>query len=754
VGGVDYGTGETGIVDDRLYVASNLATIAGLSCGEVRQAGDVSLCAVGARKFWTEGDRLFVEPVIVPGSDDTGPRPAPELTPAKLAFLNYDLSLVSNPDGSTAMFGSLHPAIRLKENAFDIDATLYQRLAGTSRQAQPGTKIALGAFAYRREWFEKRLRLLAGRAQSPTHGIGGGEAFDGISLERFNADGVGSTRTAGVRPITGFAVGAGVLQYRVGDKVYKQIPVREGKYAIDSEFLNEVPRGGRLEFVGLDGLPHEVAMPSTLSTAFAFYRPGDYSFDVQLGRLNTTGGGRPYASFGGNYGLARDIALELGIGTTDRAVSLTGTVNWRMPGPLGVLRAAGATARNWNGTGAQGASLEANYSNHFGRFSVDLSHRRNFSGGYSGLSQMQARLPTSDLIDSSRAAVSFSIPIPGDDISVRMLAERSRSASANQDSQAVQLDLGRSFGRLGSAYLLGRMGRDQSGKAYTSIMANWTVPLGRRNGATLNYAANKSEGQATDNRYSGTFWGSSSGAYGLGGDYQLSVDQDLRIAADGNFRSGVGTFSGSLSRQRGERPFGSVAMRGALVFAQGDLAATRTIANSLLVLRAKELRGSNIFVPPDLEGRSRFDGSGTGVLTDLAAYREFNLSFDQSGLPLGAEITKTGLSGSVRPYRGYVVNIPVRQLRPVRVYPAIPQDAYARGNAFAGDSFAPIEVDGSVYFNSWPERGVPVVLNWLNETGAHRCAIDFPAAPERPSGGGGFEITVLRDLPCIPKENT
>lgn len=749
IDGVDYGLGDTGIADNKLFVASNLAAIAGLECGEIRMAGDVSLCAVGTRKFWTEGDRLFVKLGASEATDRGGPKPAPELAPANLAFLNYDMSFVSGPGGSNSIFGSFHPALRLKENAFDFEATLFQRVSSSSGLAASDTKVSLSSFAYRREWFERRMRLTAGRTQSSGSGLAGGERFDGISLERFNSDEVGSVPAAGGRPISGYAQGPGVLQYRVGDKVYKQLPVREGKFEVGSEFLADVPRGGRLEYVGVDGLPREISIPSNLSVQYAFYRPGDYSWKLDLGRLNAVGGGRPFASFSARYGLIRDLTAELAIGSSGDAVSFAGAVNWRMPGALGVLNLSGALLSKWNATAS---SIEANYYNRFGGLSFDLMHRMNFNGGYRGLALASATFRPSDLSQTSRASLGFNLPFPGSDLSVRVVGERSLYAESSAESRLIQFDIGRSFGRLGSGLLMGRFGRDQYGQNYSSVMANWTVPLGRRIGATFNYTTSQTGAQAGENRYSATLWGSSSGAYGLGSNYQISIDQDQRIAADGNLRSRLGALSASLTRNPGERPYGSIGMRGGLVLAGGEITATRQIADSLLVVRSKELGGSNIYVPPDQEGRTRFDGAGLGVITDLPPYREFNLAFDESGLPLGMEISRTNLNGSVRPYRGYLVDIPVTQLRPVRAFPEIPSEARGQGNAFAGDSFAPIELDGSIYFNAWPAAGKPVVLTWQTPDGPRRCAIEFPAAPAQEAGAAAFDIVELRGLACRPVE--
>lgn len=754
VDGTEYGTGDVAIAEDKLYISTNLAAIAGLDCGEVRMAGDVSLCAVGTNKFWTEGDRLFVNAQTSKQASSLEPRSAPELKPGNLAFMNYDMSFVYGPDGSTSVFGGFHPALRLRENAFDIDASVFQSVSGsTARQATSDTRIALNSFAYRREWFEQRLRLTAGRTQSLGSGLAGGERFDGVTLGRFNSDDVGSVPSAGARPISGFAQGPGILQYRVGDKVYRQMPLREGKFEVPGEFIGDAPRGGRLEFVGLDGVAREIPIPTNISVQYAFYRPGDYSWQISLGRLYGAASGQPYASIGGRYGLLRDLTAELSLASSDRAFSASGTMSWRMPGRLGVVNVSGALQGNWNGKGAAASSAEANYYNRFGGVSFDLTHRVNFNGGYRGLGLTPGLLSQSDLTQTSRAALGFTLPFPGNDISFRLVAERSRFAKFPNENRLVQFDIGRSFGKLGSGLLLGRFGRDQYGQRYSSIIFNWTVPLGQRLGVTANYAGNRIGSQPTDNRYSATLWGSSAGTYGLGSNYQVSIDQDRRIAADGNYRTRAGALSASLTRYPGERPFGTVGMRGGLVLAGGDITATRQVSDSLLVLRSKELGGSKIYVPPDLEGRARFDRAGLGVITDLPAYREFNLSFDESGLPLGVEISRAKLNGSLRPYRGYIVDIPVVQLRPVRLFTDIPKEAFGQGSAFAGDSFAPIEVDGSIYFNSWPAAGQPVVLNWQTPEGPRSCTIEFPAAPARAAGATGFDIVELRGIACRPVED-
>ncbi len=225
------------------------------------------------------------------------------------------------------------------------------------------------------------------------------------------------------------------------------------------------------------------------------------------------------------------------------------------------------------------------------------------------------------------------VPFPGNDISLRVVAERSIYSDAPTDNRSIQVDLSRSLGKLGSLSLLGRYGRDQFGKSYSSMMANWVVPLGGRNGISMNLDTSKSEGAARENRYGATFWGSMGGSYGMGGNYQVSIDQDARINADGAYRTRFGNFNASLTREAGSRLFGNMGARGALVMAGGGLIVTRPIADSLLVVRGKELAGSELFVPPDMEGRTRFNGAGYAVVTDLPAYRRINLAFDESGLP-------------------------------------------------------------------------------------------------------------------------
>lgn len=749
VNGVEYGAGTTGIINDKLYISTNLVAVAGLECGETLQANDASVCAVGVRNFWTEGDRLFVESGEAKGAISSGPEAAPELAPSTVAFLNYDTNFVANPNGSVALFGSLQPGLRIKENAFDMQATYFQPVNTDVGGDNNRSQITVNSFAYRREWFEQRLRLLAGRTQSPGRGLMGGEQFDGVSLERFNSDDVGSVPTAGPRPISGFAQGPGVVQYRVGDKVYKQIPVREGKFEIGGELLTEVPRGGRLEFVGMDGVARELSMPTDLAAQYAFYRRGDYSLDIQAGRLRSLDGDRPFASAGGRYGLSRDVTVDLGVSTTDRAFALGGTVSMRLPGVLGSMSVAGATSRSWKSGGAGFAStIDANYYNRIGPLSVDLSHRQYFNGGYRGLGVTANILINSGITQNSRASIGTSLPFPGNDISVRVLAERSVYRDAASDSRNIQVDLSRSFGKLGSGALVGRFGRDQYGQSYSSLMLNWVIPLGGRLGVSMNGNSTKNSGAARDNRYSATLWGSSGGSYGSGSNYQISIDQDTRIAADASMRGRLGNFSASFSRNPGENLFGSVGVRGGLVLAGGGLIATRSVSDSLLVVRAKELAGSELFVAPEMEGRTRFNGEGFGVITDLPSYRRVNFSFDQSKLPLGMEISQEQLSGSLRPYRGYVVDVPVKRLQPLRLFPKIPKEAFGQGNALSGNSFAPIELDGSLYFNAWPEPGLPLELTWQGQDGVFSCTIELPVQPEPKADGSVFDLVELRDVEC------
>ena len=238
------------------------------------------------------------------------------------------------------------------------------------------------------------------------------------------------------------------------------------------------------------------------------------------------------------------------------------------------------------------------------------------------------------------------------------------------------------------------------------------------------------------------------GSYGMGGNYQVSIDQDARISADGAYRTRFGNFNASLSREAGSRLFGNMGVRGALVMAGGGLIMTRPIADSLLVVRGKELAGSELFVPPDMEGRTRFNGAGYAVITDLPSYRRINLAFDESGLPLGTEISQETLSGSLRPYRAYVVDVPVKRLQPLRIYPNLPKEAWARGNATSGNSFAPIEVDGTLYFNAWPDVGVPLEVTWQSENGVQSCSIELPAPPLPTEGSTAFDLVELRDVEC------
>lgn len=749
VDGVEFGSAEIGIVNDQLHIPSNLASVAGIECGDLFQAASGSICKISVRNYWKEADRIFIE--LADSGSQTGSsiEPAPELAPASLAFMNYDINLVSNPDGALAAYGSFQPSLRLKENAFDVQTTYFQNVSDGAGRNNTPNNFDITSFSYRREWFEKRIRMVAGRTNSLGHGLVGGEQFDGVSFQRFNSDDVGSVPSAGLRPITGFAEGPGVIQYRVGDKVYKQVPVREGRYEISGDFLGDVPQGGLLEFVGLDGVARELSIPTNLSAQASFYRPGDYSFDIQVGRLNGVDRSRPFAAFGGRYGVSRDISLDLGLALTDAAFAIGGTVSTRLPGALGAANFAAATSRSWTGAGARFAStIDVGYYNRIGQLSLDLSHRQYFNGGYRGLGQSVELNSQSGIIQSSRASLGLPLPLGGKDVSFRLGAERSRFRNAPRESVSLQTDLSRNFGRLGSLSFSGRVGRDQTGQSYSSVTLSWVMSIGSRFGVGLNGTSSKSEGSNRDLRYGASLWGSSGASYGTGSSYQISIDQDERISADANWRGRRGNLTASFSRDPGERPFGNVGIRGGLVMAGGGVIASRSVSDSLLVVRAKELARSDIFIPPDMESRTRFNGAGYGVITDLPSYRKVNLSFDESGLPLGMEIAQGSISGSLRPYRGYVVDVPVKRLQPVRLYPNIPKEAFGRGNAITSDSFAPIELDGSLYFNGWPDEGKPLEVTWQNEKGSFSCFIELPQKPENNPDASVFDLIELRDLEC------
>jgi outer membrane usher protein FimD/PapC len=184
------------------------------------------------------------------------------------------------------------------------------------------------------------------------------------------------------------------------------------------------------------------------------------------------------------------------------------------------------------------------------------------------------------------------------------------------------------------------------------------------------------------------------------------------------------------------------------VIAGGDVLATRSVADTVLVVKAEALAGSSIYIPPDREERIRFNNDGVGVLTSLPNYRRVELAFDESRLPLGYDLEKGDLNGSLRPYRGYIVKVPVVRQNPVRIYPKISSDAFGRGNAFSGDAFAPIEADGSIYFSTWPSPNLPLELTWQSENGSFSCRINMPPEPDKQSRSTSFDVHELRDVEC------
>lgn len=758
---VSYGTAAVWINQQKLSIDATAVAEMGLKCEARRSVQNKEFCQI-AVPFTDDGNKLSVfagEAAFMPGTLALRQRQAvplvPEFEPGSLAFFGYDANLYRLSNGAVTLNGSLRPGLRLKENAFDASIFVSQTLQDSNPLGFTGTNqrsyVKVTHFAYRREWFEKRLRLTVGRDQIEPRGLlnlfGN---VDGVSLRRFNSDNQGNLITAGARPIDGFAPGPGILQYRVGDKIYGQLPIASGRFEIGRDFISQFPRGGELELVGLDGVARPIDYVENEALTLEIFGKGTYEYDLQLGRTSGYIGHAPLLSANGRYGLSSDVTVGGGIISTDKAGSVGVDISARFPGAWGAIGVAAVVGKKWDGADQRTkASLQAQYFNRFGPVSVDLYHKQQFGGGAESTFLQDVTPSRFRLEQTSRVGLGFKLP---GGFSSRFKAERFRYNNISTESRAVSLDIGKNFGKYGSGYLTGRIGKDQSGVVSKSVFLNWTASLGNRHGATISAGVSESGNANSNSNYRLSVFGSSGATTELGQQYDVSIDQDKRIAGNFGAQTPIGDFRLSAVRESGDLWSGSVNARGSVVLAGKDILLGRSIDSTVLVVRSPEIPGAKIFVKGYVDTRTELDGDGSALIPSLQPYRQTSFRADDKKLPLGMTLEKNNISGSVRPYRGYIVDIRARKSDPVRLFPLLPDAALVGGYIMFDDKYAPVEQDGSIYVEDLGavKNGLLTVL-WADGGPGKRCEIDVTSIAAKETGNA-LVMRDVRNIVCKIKD--
>ena len=669
-----------------------------------------------------------------------------EYDPARLGYLNYGLNLVRDPYGSYDGTLLLRSGLRWNKHALDLSG-----IYGHDSGFEP-TEIA-----YSRNWFDQRVRLTAGRLTVPLRGLIGGVSMDGVGIARFNANDQGNAVLgAGARPVTGYLPAAGVLSYTVGETVYAQLPLEAGPFSISPGFTSGAPAGGRLQVVMVDGQTLDLNLPNASSQPLNLFQAGGWDFDAMLGVMRTPQSHRqPVLAMGGRYGMTDYTSIDASVIAYSGHWLLGASLDTLLPGQLGSLRMTGAYQQAGAVRAGARGGYRLHYSKDFGSVSLRLDHQRQWRGGASAhaLTAGCASQRCSDA-NTSTTTVAMSTPIEALNLSLSIRGSTTRREDRERET-AFETSLQGSAGRLGYWSLFGRFSIGRDHRRQQSINLSWTVPLGDRGGAaTLSYANQRKGGRRVgEDDYRLTWSGNVDGDWGSGNNYSLSMERDGDVTTRYQHRFRALDVALTMQRQRGQRLAGNVSAQGGLVVADGHLIASRTVEDTVVVLRAPELAGKEVFVGTTHKPVNRLNDDGYAVVPTLREYMENRVRIDDSQLDLNKEIPLNVMARAVHPYRGYVVDVQVTTRMPARLYFNIPIEARGRAYVSIGSEELPIEGDGSVFVDDLGKIEAAVVtVHWRHGQQETRCTANARKILDSASENGD-QIKSIHDIPCEQGEH-
>ena len=800
INGVPYGMSEAETRNGQLFIERILANQANLRCYPPDSTDD-KFCTVTVNTLRLSEDGKQLDLSVAPeGLKDTviaGPAPLaaiPELPLGQLGYLRYNANAARLQDGRNNLSLASNGSLRLNEHAFDVASVglwssraATQTLVAGSTQSQgfgfngERSSLLFTTAAYRRDWFEERLQFVAGRTSTSQRGFLGGATLDGVRLARLNFDNQGNTLLVGSRPVSGYLAAPGILSYRVGGIVYKEIPLPAGPYSVaSSEFLG-YPANGTLETVSVDGARTTLDLPLAASRPILLFRQGEYDWDLQAGRVRRSDGSYDAAvSAGTRYGLTNDISAEMAVLIRPRNTLLTGQLDARLPAALGEVSGAAAVQKSSMDTAASNRkSLRALYGNKWGAATYGVDFLRHYDGGvqeittasaensaynYSGFFNggtnygfltAQPQLARSAITRDVRAYVFAPLGETGVNANLRLIA--TSYIDSPKQARFAELQLGGGLGRLGSWSTYLRTGRNQSGLNEWSFSALWSVPFGSGQQAGISYQTNRVEGKRSGDDDIRVFVGGTiDGTWNAESSYAASTDRRGNLAMSYNRKFEAVDTSISLFRSSGQSMAGYVTASGGVVVADdGHVIAARNLTDSITLLQAKELAGAEIFQQGSPRPVSRMDSAGYGVVSNMRAYKTNRIRISDDDVPIGLEVPDNVMDGfTVHPYRAYVLKVPMRVLRPGRLFINLPSTVI---NAYAlvGELLTPVEPDGSVYVEDLSLlAGKPLAVVWNSAGRDMRCnvpqasiVIDTTPVFERKE-----TVQVITNLQCQPQE--
>lgn len=568
-----------------------------------------------------------------------------------------------------------------------------------------------------------------------------------------------------------------MLTYRIGNTVLKQVPIQAGAYSIDPALFAGLPGGGKIELVGLDGRVTGLDLPVLQTRNVALYKAGTFDFSAQAGRILGASGSYTAALYGGSrYGLTDSLTME-GAGVFDpHSVTLDASFDWRLPkrfGVVGVDTAFQTRQRNRLINMAEqtktGWTLTAYYEKDIGtaRFTVDYLRNHGggvIAGGYSGYTGSNA-ISSSPTVVSPTGLSGIGLnnlfgSIVEEDIRLQASAQLFRTginatlrlistSNAGQPNRArfaeaqVSGGLGQ-FGTWGS-YL--HDGRNGEGQHELSVNVYWQKSLGQRTQATLTYETNQVGGARVEpDRYQASLTGTTDTRWDQGSAYQVTVDQEGRGSASYDRRFEAMDVSASVYRDAQQGVSGQVNTRGSLVFADDHVIPGQALSDAVVVVKAPQLPHEDVFVDHNSLPRTRTDSDGYAVLSFLRRYKHNSALVNDKDAPLGLEVPDEVLSGTVHPYRGYIVNVATHMAHPARLFLTLPVDPKATPVwADINGEQIPVEGDDTLYLDDLSRVKDAIRLSWHIGDTITSCNIPLSALSATP----GDDIKTIQQIKGI-----
>lgn len=721
-----------------IFVEATVVEQSNLNCSKQTELGvsgkdGILLCEVNIKGYSiSDGQRLFVEVDAASYSRATyieagKERELIEEAPSSIGgFASYDINATKFTSGRSAT--SIHPRLGVVARGHMLEAEGAVK-SGTftndQSDAQGGSGVSseITSFAYKREWFEKRLRLSVGR-NSTNNPLTNGMKFDGLELTRFNSDNQGYTEVPPASIASGYLSSPGVALYRVGGKVLREIPIPAGPYSIDPSIFSSLPSGGEIEIEQLNGetQSHKIAVASV--RPIRLYKKSAYDWSMQIGEIREDTKKTPASTVGGAFGLTNETTIGGWLGITGKGQKAVLELNSTFPLASTVFNHKSTfNRRKDDGTGLGGTSVQNTGFVAIGStaFSAGVDYLTRDKGYYK-YDPYYIGPVYDDLRSSVAGFLSWKLTNTG----FRSFLRVSKIVSGEPGSSTNNINFGftgPAWG--GSTWNVNLFSSKSDGsRRDNSVFAALTIPLQGGVAFTTQFQKpDKSKAYISE-----TLSGQISGDTFSKGSYSLMGGSDGTISASASIDNPSIGVSASMFSTKSNGSAANLSARGGAVIVDDAILPARYIGDSFLILRSKDLIGESVFVNGEATPATKFDSDGYAVVTNgLMKYRKNSVRVSEENTPLGMVVEDDVFNGkAIRPNSSYEKVVNTRFVKPVRLYLNIPKRARELGGTFViGPYSAPLEKDASIYIedlDAITERWGR--FEWRDAT-QHVCSIDM-----------------------------